>query len=97
MAGFKVTPDQLNTMGTSCGRTAADVRGQHASLRGQLAPLFGNDWSGAAAAQFAELYDRFDTNARGLSEALDGIGRLLGQAGQSYASVEQQITASFRR
>jgi len=28
---------------------------------------------------------------------LDGIGRLLSQAGQSYASVEQQIAASFRR
>ena len=97
MSGFKVTPDQLNTMGVSCGRTAADVRGQHSSLRGQLSPLFGNDWSGAAAAQFAELYEQFDSNARGLTEALDGIGRLLGQAGQSYASVEQQITASFRR
>jgi len=97
MSGFRVTPEQLNALGGSCGRTATDVRGQHASLRGQLSPLFGNDWSGSAAAQFAALYEQFDSNARGLSEALDGIGQLLGRAGQSYASVEQQIAASFRQ
>ncbi|HEX2904168.1 MAG TPA: WXG100 family type VII secretion target [Jatrophihabitans sp.] len=97
MNGFKVTPQQLSTLGVSCDRTATEVRGQHVALRGQLSPLFGTEWSGAAAAQFAELYDQFNANAQGLSQALEGIGRLLGQAGQSYAAVEQQITASFRR
>ncbi len=96
MAGFKVTPQQLSTLGVTCGRTATEVRGQHSSLRGQLSPLFGAEWSGSAAAQFTELYDQFNSNAQGLGEALEGIGRLLGQAGQSYASVEQQITSSFR-
>jgi len=97
MAILKVSPQQLAALGGSCNRTATDVRGQHHVLRGQLSPLFGTDWSGAAAAQFTELYEQFNTNALGLSEALDGIGRLLSQAGQSYASVEQQIAASFRR
>ena len=59
--------------------------------------MFGADWSGSAAMQFTELYEQFNSNATGLTEALDGIGRLLSQAGQSYASVEQQITNSFRR
>jgi WXG100 family type VII secretion target len=58
--------------------------------------LFGADWSGAAASQFASLYEQFNKNAEGLSEALDGIGRLLSHAGQSYAEVEQSIAASFR-
>lgn len=97
MNGFKVTPQQLGSLGASCNRTATDVRGQHVTLRGQLSPLFGTDWSGSAAVQFAELYDQFNANAQGMSEALEGIGRLLGQAGQSYASVEQQIASSFRR
>jgi WXG100 family type VII secretion target len=94
--GLRVTPQQLDGLGTTCNRTANDVRGQHAALRAQLTPLFGADWSGAAAAQFTALYERFNQSAQGLTEALDGIGRLLGQAGQSYAAVEQQITASFR-
>jgi len=35
-------------------------------------------------------------HARGLADALDGIGVLLGRAGTAYAEVEQQISASFR-
>jgi WXG100 family type VII secretion target len=96
MAGFKVTPQQLTSLGGSCSRTASDVRGQHATLKAQLSPLFGTDWSGSAAAQFSQLYEQFNSNAQGMSQALEGIGRLLGQAGQSYASVEQQIASSFR-
>jgi 6 kDa early secretory antigenic target len=93
---FKVTPQQLDALGNTCTRTATDVHGQHAALRSQLTPLFGAEWSGAASAQFTALYERFNTSAEGLAEALEGIGRLLGLAGQNYASAEEQIAASFR-
>jgi WXG100 family type VII secretion target len=96
MAALKVTPDQLQLMSGSVGRTSADVRAAHQALSSQLAPLFGSDWSGAASAQFAALYDQFDQHARGLSDALEGIGQLLGRAGSAYADIEQQIAASFR-
>lgn len=96
LGGLRVSPQQLTSLGGSCSRTAADVRGQHAGLKSQLSPLFGADWSGTAATQFGALYEQFNKNAEGMTAALDGIGRLLGQAGQSYASVEQQIAASFR-
>lgn len=96
MTGLKVSPQQLNALGGSCGRTATDVRGQHSALKAQLTPLFGADWSGAAASQFAALYEQFNKSAEGLSAALDGIGTLLNRAGASYAAVEQQIAASFR-
>jgi WXG100 family type VII secretion target len=95
-AGLRVSPSQLSALGGSCHRTATDVRGQHSGLKSQLSPLFGADWSGTAAAQFAGLYEQFNKNAEGLSAALEGIGGLLSQAGQSYAAVEQQITSSFR-
>lgn len=96
MPGLKVTPDQLSALGGAVARVSSDVRGEHQSLTGQLAPLFGADWSGAAAAQFTALYDQFDQHAKGMSDALDGIGQLLGRAGATYADVEQQIAASFR-
>jgi WXG100 family type VII secretion target len=95
-ARLKVSPEQLRSLGASCGRTSNDIRGQHATLKGQLGPLFGAEWSGAAASQFTALYEQFNRNAEGLSAALDGIGSLLSQAGQNYAAVEQQIAASFR-
>jgi WXG100 family type VII secretion target len=94
--GLKVTPDQLQALGGAVARTSADVRGAHQSLRAQLAPVFGADWSGAASAQFAALYEQFDQHAKGLSDALDGIGLLLGRAGATYAEVEAQIASSFR-
>ena len=96
MTGLKVSPQQLSTLGGSCARTATDIRSQQANLKGQLTPLFGADWSGAAATQFAALYEQFNKNAEGLTAALEGIGGLLSHAGQSYAAVEQQIAASFR-
>jgi WXG100 family type VII secretion target len=95
-AGFRVTPAQLEALGGAVGRVSAEVRGQHQNLRGQLGPLFGADWAGAAAAQFTTLYEQFDLHARGMSDALDGIGQLLARAGLTYADVEQQIAASFR-
>ena len=96
MSSLKVTPVQLEALGGTTHRACADVRASHQHLKSQLAPLFGADWSGAAAAQFAGLYENFDQHARGLCDALDGIGALLVRAGASYAEVEQQIAASFR-
>jgi WXG100 family type VII secretion target len=93
---LKVTPGQLETLGGTVHRTAAEVRGEHQALKNQLAPLFGADWVGAASSQFTQLYADFEAHAKGLAEALDGIGALLERAGASYAQVEQQIAASFR-
>jgi WXG100 family type VII secretion target len=96
MSVLKVTPEQLTTLSSSVSRVSTEVRSEHQTLRGQLSPLFGAEWSGAAAAQFTALYEQFDQHARGLSDALDGIGLMLGRAGTSYAEIEQQIASSFR-
>lgn len=96
MSSLRVTPIQLEALGGNTHRVCADVRGAHQHLRSQLSPLFGAEWSGAAAAQFTTLYENFDQHAKGLCDALDGIAGLLVRAGTSYADVEQQIAASFR-
>lgn len=93
---LKVTPEQLQALSGNVHRTATDVAGSHHGLKSQLTPLFGADWSGRASAQFTSLYDQFDRNAKGMNEALMGIGHLLNSAGTTYASAEQQISASFR-
>jgi WXG100 family type VII secretion target len=96
VSGLKVTPSQLAALSATIARVGAEVRSEHQGLKAQLGPLFGADWAGAAAARFAALYEQFDQHARGMSDALDGIGVLLGRAGTAYAEVEQQIAASFR-
>lgn len=96
MSSLKVTPTQLEALGGTVHRVNAEVRADHQTLKSQLAPLFGADWSGAASAQFTALYDNFDQHARGLCDALDGIAALLVRAGGQYADAEAQIAASFR-
>ncbi len=96
MSGLKVTPSQLSALSGAVARASGEVRGEYQNLRGQLSPLFGVEWSGTAAAQFAALYEDFDRHARGLSDACDGIGQLLGRAGSTYAEAEVVIAASFR-
>lgn len=96
MSALKVTPDQLTSLSTGVARVAAQGRADQAALRNQLAPVVGAEWSGAAAAQFGSLYEQFDQHARGLADALDGIGHLLAQAGRTYAEAEASIAASFR-
>ncbi|HKC28615.1 MAG TPA: WXG100 family type VII secretion target [Jatrophihabitans sp.] len=95
LSSLKVTPAQLEALGATTHRVSVDVRGSHQQLKSQLGPLFGVEWHGAAAAQFATLYEDFDRHARGLSDALDGIGALLVRAGGLYAETEQQVAASF--
>ena len=96
MSSLKVTPAQLETLGAAVQRTSGDIRNQSQTLKGQLSPLFGADWSGSASGQFTALYENFDLHAKGLSDALDAIGQLLARAGSAYAEVEQQIASSFR-
>lgn len=96
MSGLRVTPEQLAQLGAMTARVSGDVRAQQHHLHAQLVPLFGSDWSGAAAAQFTSLYEQIDQHARGMCDALDGIGQLLARAGEAYADVERQIAASFR-
>ena len=96
MSSLKVTPAQLETLGATVQRSSGELRSQNQALKGQLSPLFGADWSGSASGQFTALYEEFDAHAKGLSDALDGIGQLLARAGASYAEVEQQIASSFR-
>jgi WXG100 family type VII secretion target len=96
VSNLKVTPSQLSALGARVSHVSAEVRADHQGLRGQLTPLFGSDWAGSASAQFTALYEQFDRHARGMSDALDGIGTLLARAAVAYADVEQQVAASFR-
>jgi WXG100 family type VII secretion target len=76
-------------------KTSGEVHGMHTALKSQLGPLFGAEWSGTASGQFQQLYQQFDKNATGLTQALEGIGKILNAAGTSYAEAEAQIARTF--
>ena len=96
MTGIKVTPEQLHALSGYVARGSTDIDATLSSLRGQLAPLLSGDWAGHASTQFSGLWEKWQTSAKALNEALAGISQLLTQAGESYAQAEQQIAASFR-
>lgn len=96
MNGIKVTPEQLNALSGQVGRGSGEIEGQLRALSTTIAPLVGGDWGGQASQRFAALWEEWQTAARSLKHALDGISTLMAQAGTAYASAEQQIAASFR-
>ena len=96
MAGnIRVTPEQLEGLSAQVARGAGEIDQQLAVLTHALAPL-GSEWAGQAQQQFQQLWAEWHTAALRLREALDGIGRLMNQAGHAYASAEDQIAATFR-
>ncbi len=96
MSGIKVSPEQLQALSGQVSRGSGEIEGQLRVLAGTIAPLVGGDWGGQASQRFSALWEEWQSSARSLGHALDGISQLLGQAGSAYASAEQQIAASFR-
>ncbi len=93
--GIKVTPEQLHQLSGNVQRGAGEIDGSLQSLSGQIGPLVGGDWAGTASQQFNALWDRWQKAAKELNTALDGISKLLGNAGTAYAEAEHAIAGSF--
>ena len=69
------------------------MQAELAALRGRLEPLAGA-WVGRAAAQFAQLMVRWDTDARSLNQALGGIGHAVeGSRGTYQRQEDDQFAA----
>src|SRR5436309_3364044 len=94
--GIKVTPEQLHLLSGNVQRGSSEIATSLSSLSGQISPLAGGDWAGAASAQFSTLWERWQRSAKDLNSALHGISQLLASAGASYADAERNIASSFR-
>ena len=96
VVGIKVTPEQLHQLSGNVQRGSGEIDGTLSSLGGQIAPLVGGDWAGAASQQFVALWERWQRSAKDLNSALQGISQLLANAGTSYAEAERSIASTFR-
>lgn len=94
MSGFRVTPEQLQSLSGRVQGGAGSIEGELRGLASALAPL-GSDWAGVAQARFQELWADWQRSADSLHAALSGISQLLAQAGTAYAGAEDQIARSF--
>jgi WXG100 family type VII secretion target len=89
--GFGTSVEEMQAAGKHVFTVNDAVQADLASLRSRLAPLAGA-WRGDAAAAFATLMARWDTEAKALSEALRGIGESIQGSGVSYQAQEEQHT-----
>lgn len=93
--GITVTPEQLQSISGQLSSGEAEIESILGQLANQVAPL-GTDWVGQAQAQFEQLWEQWQRDAKGLQEALTGIAQLTAKAADTYATTEQGIASTFR-
>jgi WXG100 family type VII secretion target len=91
---LKVTSDQLISLSGSLKTGAESVQQQLDTMRRQIEPL-AHDWEGAASGSFQQLWTEWQTGAKQVHDALDGITKQLKSAGEAYARTEADIKSSM--
>ena len=91
MTVIKVTAESLHSVASDLKSGSEEVQQRLESMRGQVQNLVDSDWTGAASSSFQELYTEWNTGARQVKEALDGIAQMLDQAARVYQETEDQL------
>lgn len=94
MDGFNTTVAEMTRASGLTHSAHADVTSQLATLRGQLQGVSAV-WQGDAAMRFTQLMQRWDTNAKTVSDALASIADAIQSSGAAYQSQEDQTASSL--
>lgn len=94
-SSFQVDPERVAAASGDIARISAELETQVATMMGRLTSLE-DAWRGEAASRFQGVVAQWRGTQTHVREALDQIARVLGQAGQQYATAEQQNAALFR-
>ena len=89
MEGFNATPEELARAGGLVSTAYDDVNAELGILRARVGEVAGG-WTGEAYGRFAGVMQRWDTNARSLSEALDSIATALRTSGAAYQAQDDE-------
>jgi len=92
--GYGATTEEMARAAQHVASVNQSVQGELSALRGRLEPLAGA-WVGQAAAQFAQLMLRWDTDARALNQALGGIGHAIEGSRNTYQRQEDDQLAAM--
>jgi WXG100 family type VII secretion target len=90
----KVDIATLQSMAGQCRNEAADATGRQATLSSSINTSVLDGWTDSqAAARFSQLYEEWRRSAQGVSDALNGMGGLLGDVANSYQQHESEMAA----
>jgi WXG100 family type VII secretion target len=95
MSLIKVTAEELHSLSSNVATGSNSIQDQLSRMQGEVLGVVGGEWQGAASGQFHALWDEWQRSAAGLKDALDGISRLLSNAGTQYQSTEDAIRSSM--
>ena len=96
MSLIKVTAEDLHSLSGQVSTGSTQIQDQLSRMQNEVLGVVGGDWQGAASGQFNSLWDEWQRSAAGLKDALDGISRLLNNAGTQYQSTEDAIRSSMQ-
>ena len=96
MSLIKVTAEDLHSLSSQVSTGSTQIQDQLSRMQNEVLNVVGGDWQGAASGQFNSLWDEWQRSAAGLKDALDGISRLLNNAGTQYQSTEDAIRTSMQ-
>ncbi len=96
MSLIKVTAEDLHSLSSQVSTGSTQIQDQLSRMQNEVLNVVGGDWQGAASGQFNSLWDEWQRSAAGLKDALDGISRLLNNAGTQYQNTEDAIRTSMQ-
>ena len=93
----RVTPEDLRAVSSNLNTGADSINEQLGQMRNQVQGLVDGQWEGAASQSFRDMYEKWNTSAANLHEALMGISNLLGDTGNVYDQTEQDLANRFKQ
>ena len=93
---IRVAPEELGSVSARLTAGSSSIEGQLGDLASAVIPLLEAEWAGTASDSFRALWQEWQQAGGRLREALEGMAQLMSRAADAYATVEEQVTASFR-
>ena len=96
MSTFTVNTERIAGSASDIAQISEEVETSVAAMMTRLTQLQ-SEWTGSASGSFQDLVTDWRATQRTVKESLDDIGRVLAEAGQTYASTEDGVRASMGR
>jgi WXG100 family type VII secretion target len=96
VTGIQVTPDDLDAVATQLQTGSDEVDKQLTTMKTSVENLANAGWQGQAGAAFQETYQKWQTSAGTLKDALDGIKGLISESAKAYRAMEEELASKMR-
>jgi WXG100 family type VII secretion target len=94
--GFDAAPAELQLCGLMLGQIGEELRTEMGVLQREMDTLLSTGWRGQAASGFAHGWELWLRGANDVLDALQTMGRLLGETGRDYHRTDNSGADAMR-